>query len=80
MSSDTRNHSFSLDPKASDIVNAIRNQKKSRFVSDAILFYDSKKKLAEFAGSREVTDDETDCVPQVGGLRGIFHRICSFYL
>ena len=80
MSSDTRNHSFSLDPKASDIVNAIRDQKKSRFVSSAILFYDSQKKLPEFTGPGEISNDEADCVPQVGVLKGIFHRIFSFHL
>jgi len=78
MTSDTRNHSFSLDPKASDIVNAIRDQKKSRFVSDAILFCDSQKKLGQFPGPGQVADDETDCVPQVGVLKAIFHRIFSF--
>lgn len=80
MSSDTRNHSFSLDPKASDIVNAIRDQQKSRFVSSAILFYDSQKKLTELPSTGEISDDEADCVPQVGVLRRIFHRICSFWL
>jgi len=80
MTSDTRNHSFSLDPKASDIVNAIRNQKKSRFVSDAIVFYDSKKKLGKLPGPGEISDDEAKDVLQVGGWRGLLHRICSFYL
>jgi len=80
MSSDTRNHSFSLDPKASDIVNAIRDQKKSRFVSTAILFYDSEKKLTQLAGPGEIADKKTDYPVKVGGWRGLFHRIFSFYL
>jgi len=80
MSSDTRNHSFSLQPKASEIVNAILDQKKSAFVSDAIVFYDSQKKLTKFSGPGEISDNEADCMPQVGVLRGIFHRILSFLL
>ena len=63
MSSDTRNHSFSLQPKASEIVNAILDQKKSAFVSDAIVFYDSQKKLTKFSGPGEISDNEADCMP-----------------
>jgi len=80
MSSDTRNHSFSLQPKASEIVNEVRDQKKSAFVSDAILYYDSKKKLGEIAGPGKIPDDEAKDVLQVGGWRGVLHRIFSFHL
>lgn len=80
MTTQNRNHSFSLQPKASDIVNSIRDQKKSGFVSDAIVFYDSQKKLGQLPGPGEISDDEANHVPQVGVLRGIFHRIRSFLL
>ena len=80
MSSDTRNHSFSLQPKASEIVNAVKDQKKSGFVSDAIVFYDSQKKLGQLPGPGEISDDEANHVPQVGVLKGIFHFIRSFHL
>jgi len=80
MSSDTRNHSFSLQPKASEIVNMVRDQKKSAFVSSAILYYDSKKKLGELPSPGQVADDEAKDVLQVGGWRGLLHRICSFHL
>ena len=75
MSSDTKNHSFSLQPKASDIVNGIKDQKKSAFVSDAIVFYDSKKKLGQIPGPREIADDKTENVPQHrGGERSFVHN------
>ena len=81
MSSDTRNHSFSLQPKASDIVNAVRDQKKSAFVSDAIIFYDSKKKLGQFPGPGEIADDEAKNMPQEGGgWLAFFHNWLSLVI
>lgn len=88
MSTNNRNHSFSLQPKASEIINMVKDQKKSGFVSDAIVEKfqrdkderDSKEKLSQFPGSGEIPHDEANDVPKVGVLRGIFHRICSFRL
>ena len=80
MTSQTRNHSFSLQPKASDIINAVKDQKKSGYVSDAIVFYHSHKKLNQVAGPSKVADDEAQKMPPSRGGKGIFHFLRSFYL
>lgn len=80
MSSDTRNHSFSLQPKASEIVNAVRDQKKSGFVSDAIVYYDSKQKLGELPSPGQVPHNEAKKMLPGGVLSRLFNHIRSFQL
>jgi len=84
MSTNNRNHSFSLQPKSSEIVNMIKDQKKSAFVSDAICEKhqrsQSKQELSEITSSGEIADDEAENVLQVRGWRRVLHRICSFHL
>jgi hypothetical protein len=81
MSSETRNHSFSLQPKASDIVNSVKDQKKSGYVSDAIVFYwEKSQEGAQFLRTGEISNDEAKHVLPMGGWRGIFHAIRSFWL
>ena len=39
MSSQNRLHAFTISPEASDIIGNIRNKKKSKFVTDAIIHF-----------------------------------------
>ena len=88
MSTKNRNHSFSLQPKASEIINMVKDQKKSGFVSDAIVEkYEldaararSEQIVDQIPGPGEIADDEAKKVPQSRGGRGIFHFLRSFWL
>jgi hypothetical protein len=63
MSSDNRLHSFTISPLASSIIHEVRNKKKSKFVSDAIVHYrewqhtdHSELKISDYPGVKDVKD------------------------
>jgi len=87
MSSITRNHTFSLQPKASRIINELEDGKKSKFVSDGIVFFHYNQGLehseddsGKVASASEITQDEAKKMPRMGGLKAILARIFRFHL
>jgi hypothetical protein len=63
MSSANRLHAFTISPEASDIIGNIRNKKKSKFVTDAIIHFrkwqhtdHSELKISEYPGVKDVKD------------------------
>ena len=63
MSSQNRLHAFTISPEASDIIGNIRNKKKSKFVTDAIIHFrkwqhtdHSELKIGNYTGVKDVKD------------------------